>query len=245
MIVHKSDIQGVYDVERRLDSEHITYPSPLATDHYEGYYLSAIQDNFKEFQSFINSDKIYLDHYTLYYEFDEENRPVFSKNSLRDEIIDYVHQDIPILGSEYQYIETFFNTPLQPIFAQTWEDIPFFDETSQLKLELSELPKENNQLYLKSYTQTHLIHIEPLREKQSLISEKDAIFSLYLNNKLPSDSIIQGTLLAYSSIFTVQEKIVYIPVWFVAVETHKDMIQIERVNAFNSMVLSQGVSEVQ
>jgi hypothetical protein len=37
---------------------------------------------------------------------------------------------------------------------------------------------------------------------------------------------------------------VYIPAWFITVETNKNNVQVERIDAFSNAVLSGNVSEV-
>ena len=70
-------------------------------------------------------------------------------------------------------------------------------------------------------------------------SEKEAVNTLYLNNKLPSHSKILWTELAYTMILKVREKNVYIPAWFIAFQLDgDDTIQIETVNAFSNRIIT-------
>ena len=63
-------------------------------------------------------------------------------------------------------------------------------------------------------------------------TEEEAINTLYVNNKISRGSNILWRQLAYSRILKVREKNVYVPVWYVAIETPDKTYQIETVNAF-------------
>lgn len=88
------------------------------------------------------------------------------------------------------------------------------------------------------YTQTHLTNIEQLREKTELHTEEEAINTLYVNNKISRGSNILWRQLAYSRILKVREKNVYVPVWYVAIETPDKTYQIETVNAFSNTIIT-------
>ena len=147
-----------------------------------------------------------------------------------------------IQGATYELNKHQSESGSNYIFNQEWEGLPIYDETSQLNVYLETL--ESGERSIVSYDQTRLSNIEPLRDPQNLISEREALISLYTNNRLQAGDKVKWIDLGYTRIFTVREKNVYIPAWFIAVENSKSSVQVERVNAFSNTIISTNVSEV-
>lgn len=243
-ISHQSEIDITSDLENRLETEKITYSGELSLEKLEGSYLSAVGDDFdgvvlKELTNQTNS----LEDGVLLGEFFKHKEEPIHKQAFREELNHFVYEKQNILyGSEYEVITDFSDDDTIQLYAQHWEDIPFFDEMSQLVIQLESIGAES--WSVQSYEQTHLKDIEALREKQELITERDAVMSLYINNRLPADSVIKWRLLGYTSIASVRGKHVYIPAWFIAFETNKNNLEIWRINAFTGAVLSSVIPEV-
>lgn len=243
-IDHQSESNISSDLEQRLQSEKISFKRAFSTEKKEGYYLSGIVDDFSEIAlEELKNQVDRLDKGVLSGNFLNETDPPLSEKEFKQEMSHFVReaQNIPY-GNEYVSLNIFSKENKQQIFAQHWEGIPFNDDSSKLTMELKEVT--NSRWIVSNYIQTHIKDIEPLREKQELATERDAIMTLYMNNKIPSESRIKWTLLAYSNVFSIHGKNVYIPVWFVAIETNKNNLQVERVNAFTSAVLSSNVTEI-
>lgn len=146
-------------------------------------------------------------------------------------------------SQDYQYYLAGDMADGKLMMAQGFESLPFYDESSQLVMEV--VDSDGAYHSLGKFSQTHIESIEPLREKQQTISEKTAIETLYTANKIPVEGKITDSLLAYTKIFTVRGKNVYIPAWFIWIEDNKNNRQIERVNAFsNSIFSANAVSDV-
>ncbi|MGY3749677.1 two-component system regulatory protein YycI [Vagococcus acidifermentans] len=232
-------------IENRLKVDKIKLSRPLSEKKYTGYYLSAEQDSLIK----AAEDDLLNQNWSV-----EKNRLTATFVGLPDQrlskkdtvasLTQFIQKGHTVLhGQEYNYSKINSNTDEhQYVFVQEWEGLLFNDVTSQLVLEVKDAG--NTSLSVAGYQQTYLKNIEPLREKQSLISEKEAIVSLYTNNRLPSASKIEWSQLAYTQMFTVRGKNVYIPAWFVAVTDDKDHVQIERVNAISGAVLTSNISEV-
>ena len=79
--------------------------------------------------------------------------------------------------------------------AQSYKGIPFRDDTAKLSI----LADTSGELWkISKYSQTHIENIEELRDKTDLYSNRDAIDTLYMNNRIPSNSKITFIKLAYS-----------------------------------------------
>lgn len=229
-----------YNLEKKFKEDSISYDKKISKDQGEGYYLSAVQTSlYAHEQNELRGQSYYQEGPILKSTFQAANQVVTQKNNADQtfrEILDNKHQ--VTFGIEY-FPST--ATGNKFLYSQVWEGIPFIDETAQLFFDTKENGEE---LIVTGYEQAHLESIEALREKQDLISEYDALRTLYLNNKIPTDSTIVSRELGYTRIFTVRGKNVYIPAWFVTIETSKKNQQVERVNAFTNAILSSGVSEV-
>jgi regulatory protein YycI of two-component signal transduction system YycFG len=76
-----------------------------------------------------------------------------------------------------------------------------------------------------------------LREREELISESDAVTTLYNNSKIPNNAKIEWTRLGYTRSLKVRSKNVYIPCWFVSIKAGENT-QVEMVNAMNNTVIT-------
>lgn len=234
-------------IEQRLKSDNVAYEGKLSDKKKSGYYLSGEQTNMAD--AVINQRKesgnseFLMDGTTFkdnqlthvasdnYYISDDKETEKTLQNFLKLE-------DQVLFGSEYTYLShlSFVDQEYPEIFAgQSFEGIPFNDPTSRLEINLE---NADDLMKITSYTQTHLSNIEKLREKMTLYSEKDAINTLYINNKIPQKSKIVWRQLAYTMILRVREKNVYVPAWFIAIQTNDSNLQVETVNAFSNRIIT-------
>lgn len=232
------------DILQRLENDEITVKEGVSDEHREGYYLSAEQDNFESLLSATGnqtiarnsniSDKVLTSYPSEETKFDLKkatssfNRLMNNKNFILD-------------GQEYTYLSDISKKDddlAKIVGAQSYEGIPFVDETSRVTLDIE---KNNDQEQIMKYTQTRLKEIEPLREKMTLYSEKEILNTLYINNNIPSNSTITNIYLGYFRTLEVREKNVYVPVWFVKIRTSDKTTQIEKVNALNNQVITNNL----
>lgn len=232
------------DILQRLENDDISVTDEVTDDHKEGYYLSAGQDTF---ESLVNgdagstisgiwdiSDKVLSSTPTGDTDFDLKKATSSFRRLMKDKqfIVD---------GEEYTYLPDISkkdNELGKIVGAQTYEGIPFIDETSRVTLDIV---KNDDQEQVSKYTQTRLKEIEPLREKMTLYSEKEILNTLYINNNIPSKSTITNIYLGYFRTLEVREKNVYVPVWFVRIKTSDKTTQIEKVNALNNQVITNNL----
>ncbi|MBO0440096.1 two-component system regulatory protein YycI [Candidatus Enterococcus ikei] len=240
-------------IEKRLGKDGITYKGTLSGDKMEGYYLSGEQTNFydaiqKERETrdrnfFKNGIEMIDNSLTVYpqmnyaqtsYFIDEKN----TRKSLEAFLND---KDSVLFGNEYHYLSNFSSLEgefPEAIVSQSYKNIPFKDDTAQISLKLEKSDEADGIHKIYKYTQTHIQGIEELRDKMDLFSERDAIETLYINNKIPSNSKINFIELAYTRIYKIREKNVYVPVWFVGIKSSESNLQIEQVNAMSNTIIT-------
>lgn len=241
-----SDSNQTESIEKLLKNDGITFSGELSDTKQEGYYLSGEQDDLAQVvaekrtqggnRQFLVRNTSITDNKLTY---QIEERQLVNKDKVQEGIEAFLSKDdFVVFGSEYKYLAhlSAVNDDKGEIVAgQSFEGIPFNDDTAKLQIDLS----RSDEMYkIDQYTQTHISSIEKLREKMELYSEREAIASLYTNRRIPAQSRILWTQLAYTQIMQVREKNVYVPVWFVAVKSGESPVQIESVNALNNTVIT-------
>lgn len=232
------------NIEERLRSDEINIPHSLSEKVQQGYYLSAEESEFlPDIKEILKGQEWQVNGSQLIGNMTFSPDVILSDGDEAQQIKKFINTDGTVFnGNEYVWNENETQVGSHYVFNQEFEGISFFDETSELTVNLT---KDNlDSLSIDQYEQTYLSNIEALRDPQNLISEREAVISLYTNNKLQSGNKIKWIELGYTWIFAVREKNVYIPAWFIAVEGNKNNVQIERVNAFSNAILSSNISEV-
>lgn len=219
-------------IELRLSKDKVSYKGDFSKETLQGYYLAAVETN-------LGSSRVNANNQT-------EGSKLFTDNILinvktQDNDIDSFlnsKQYSPYPG-EYTYIKTaskFSGDDAALIAAQTYEKISFYDPTAQMTMTISPVSGDVYQIDKMQYS--HLDDIINLRESQDLISERDAVSTLYYNSKLSAGSKINWRLLAYGRILKVREKNVYVPCWFVSVTADDGSTTIEQVNAVSNTIIT-------
>ncbi|MGM0217766.1 two-component system regulatory protein YycI [Enterococcus sp. AZ126] len=248
-------------IEKRLNKDGISYKGTLSGEKKEGYYLSGEQTNFydaiqseqdtRDRNFFKNGIEIVDNLLTVYpqmnyaqtsYFIDEKNVEKSLEAFLND-------KNSVLFGGQYHYLADFSNLDgefPELIVSQNYKSIPFKDDTAQISLKLENSDESDGLYKIYKYTQMHIQGIEELRDKTDLSSERDAIETLYINNKIPSNAKISFRKLAYTRIYKIREKNVYVPVWFVGVKSSGSNLQIEQVNAMsNTIITNNSVPKVE
>jgi len=229
-------------IETRLKKDGISFKK-LSTSHKEGYYLSATQTNFTQEKSALLKQMPKLSNATVTY--GEQSLKVTLNHEFStvkrnyDVLINLFisNSELVVNHQEYKYSSVLSQTthyPYEAVFTQYYEELPFYDEAARMKVTIQD---DDDNLNVTDYTQKHLDNIEPLREKSTLISEKEAVSTLYENSEIPANSTIEWMRLGYTQILKVNEKTVYVPVWYVAVKSN-NKTSISLVNAFNRNILT-------
>ncbi|MCJ0579561.1 two-component system regulatory protein YycI [Enterococcus cecorum] len=234
-------------ITQRLKEDKIKYEGKISSEHTDGYYLSATQTNLNtELQNMKKTKKL-------------ENADVL-RSSVKDNLLSLTPEkdlsvnkkgQIPtlvretltnqkeiILGKDYRYQDEIHQQSdgyLDAYACQKYEGIPINDITAQIKFTL----KKNDENYrLEKIQQMHLSNLTALREKMPLVSEEDALMTLYINNKLSKNDEILWSKLAYTLVLQVRGKNVYVPAWFVSIRHEDKKEQVEIVNAFRNRIIT-------
>ena len=234
-------------ITQRLKEDKIKYEGKISSEHTDGYYLSATQTNLNtELQNMKKTKKL-------------ENIDVL-RSSVKDNLLSLTPEkdlsvnkkgQIPtlvretltnqkeiILGKDYRYQDEIHQQSdgyLDVYVCQKYEGIPINDITAQIKFTL----KKNDENYrLEKIQQMHLSNLTALREKMPLVSEEDALTTLYINNKLSKNDEILWSKLAYTLVLQVRGKNVYVPAWFVSIRHEDKKEQVEIVNAFRNRIIT-------
>lgn len=234
-------------ITQRLKEDKIKYEGKISSEHTDGYYLSATQTNLNtELQNMKKTKKL-------------ENADVL-RSSVKDNLLSLTPEkdlsvnkkgQIPtlvretltnqkeiILGKDYRYQDEIHQQSdgyLDVFACQKYEGIPINDITAQIKFTL----KKNDENYrLEKIQQMHLSNLTALREKMPLVSEEDALTTLYINNKLSKNDEILWSKLAYTLVLQVRGKNVYVPAWFVSIRHEDKKEQVEIVNAFRNRIIT-------
>lgn len=236
------------DILQRLEADEISIKGKLSSEIKEGYYLAAVPTNMNEAvntakekngAAFNSGTNFVGENHSQFIYTPSTNFYIKDSKETKENVDSFLKDSNEVLfGQEYMYVpHESLTDPEYPeiICAQSFEGIPFYDDTSKMEIILEE---NDGLLRVSRYMQTHLSAIEKLREKMGLYSEKDAVNTLYINNKLPAKSKILWRRLSYVMILQVRGKNVYVPAWLVAVETGKNNVQIETVNAFTNRIIT-------
>lgn len=234
-------------ITQRLKEDKIKYEGKISSEHTDGYYLSATQTNLNtELQNMKKTKKL-------------ENIDVL-RSSVKDNLLSLTPEkdlsvnkkgQIPtlvretltnqkeiIFGKDYRYQDEIHQQSdgyLDVYACQKYEGIPINDITAQIKFTL----KKNEENYrLEKIQQMHLSNLTALREKMPLVSEEDALTTLYINNKLSKNDEILWSKLAYTLVLQVRGKNVYVPAWFVSIRHEDKKEQVEIVNAFRNRIIT-------
>lgn len=234
-------------ITQRLKEDKIKYEGKISSEHTDGYYLSATQTNLNtELQNMKKTKKL-------------ENVDVL-RSSVKDNLLSLTPEkdlsvnkkgQIPtliretltnqkeiILGKDYRYQDEIHQQSdgyLDVYACQKYEGIPINDITAQIKFTL----KKNDENYrIEKIQQMHLSNLTALREKMPLVSEEDALTTLYINNKLSKNDEILWSKLAYTLVLQVKGKNVYVPAWFVSIRHEDKKEQVEIVNAFRNRIIT-------
>lgn len=234
-------------ITQRLKEDKIKYEGKISSEHTDGYYLSATQtnlntelQNMKKTKKFENVDVLRSSvKDNLLSLTPEKDLSVNKKGQIPTLIRETLtNQKEIILGKDYRYQDEIHQQSdgyLDVYACQKYEGIPINDITAQIKFTL----KKNDENYrIEKIQQMHLSNLTALREKMPLVSEEDALTTLYINNKLSKNDEILWSKLAYTLVLQVRGKNVYVPAWFVSIRHEDKKEQVEIVNAFRNRIIT-------
>ncbi|MFC4697566.1 two-component system regulatory protein YycI [Enterococcus aquimarinus] len=238
-------------IQKRLSSENIRYEEEFSNDKLQGYYLSGVQTDFNQAlldeRTRLNKPQLLEKQTTIAggnLAHTLETPVILDNESqINAETIDDIltRTDLFLFGKEYQYLAdaSFIADDYSEIVTgQFYEDIPLNDASGRLTMILERV---EDQWLLTKYVQSHVSDLAPLREAMLVYSESDIINTLYVNNRIPVNSTIMWRQLAYKMTLKVRGQAIYVPTWFVAIETTDGKTRIELVNGFTNRIVTNSV----
>ncbi|WP_262315240.1 two-component system regulatory protein YycI [Lacticaseibacillus parakribbianus] len=138
-----------------------------------------------------------------------------------------------VAGDQYVYAPG-LSTKDRFVFAQKVGGHVIYDALARLTLTVADGQ-------LTGYTQTKLRHLTALRSNMALCSAQDAVITLYRGNEIANSATVRWTKLAYTYLLDAKGATVYVPAWFVGVESSGSKnVTVKKVNAINKTVLKAG-----
>ncbi|CCI81684.1 two-component system regulatory protein YycI [Lactobacillus hominis] len=221
------------DLTTEMAKDNITLPK-LSDEQGDGYYLAAKVDNnwtskaskqisLQAGVSTVDSSlSVTLDHPVTISR--KANKMMKDINKFKNNPKNVYH------GDDYVYVPE-LSTTGEYIFAQKNSYGEIFSTSARLHISV-----KDHQII--SYTQRYAGNASPVRERQTTISEKAAIGSLYTYSELPNDSRVVWVHFAYSKLIEVKGSRIFLPTWVVAIQNNNTKtVVIKRVNAFNGNIL--------
>lgn len=233
---HKSASQIVTEnntqIETIMKRENITYHHRLSNKVFTGSYLSGDVTEWNE-QSLKSSDGKYeIRDQVLVCSL--KNPLELTQTNAQQELNQFVAKKVTD-GKDYTYLKEASTGQKAIVYSQTYQGIPIYDASAEVVLTKEESNKQEKVI---SYHQEHLDHIQPMREETSLISEREAIYTLYMNSRLSSGDIINWIKLAYTKVLMRDNTIVYVPTWMVSIKNNTGVTEVERVNAISNRLMN-------
>lgn len=134
-------------------------------------------------------------------------------------------------GEEYTFL-SYQVINRQIIFMQSVNGIPIADSTGSLIFTL------NEDREVVSYEQTHTGPAEVQGRDRTVISEQNAIESLYLSNQIPNKATIKNLTLSYFQTLSLDDMNIYSPMWYVEIALENVSVQVKRVDALTGNIIT-------
>lgn len=244
-----SSVQNMETVSEKVNIEtimkkgHITYTGPLSSKHAEGTYLSADTTNLFNNESTLKNQTITNNQGVLTSRLDQSLWMTGDSDELQAQVEQFLKQSDHIqYGKDYRYLKNAsYNSDKAICYAQQWHDVPIFDETAEIVFIKESVGHHKSRII--GYKQQHITNMKAMRDNRELISQKEALHTLYSNGKLPSNSTINWMVLGYTKILTTDQTNVYVPTWLISVKTEAGTDQVTKVNAIMNRIMNNNDSD--
>ncbi|KRN08654.1 two-component system regulatory protein YycI [Liquorilactobacillus mali] len=221
-------------VLRSIKGDQITY-GELSNKKGEGFYISSSTRN--DLQGNISS----LQNQTVSYQNHKivgsfENPIKIKKTSKPQNTLDAIVSDKTkiVEGRKYKYNKS-LSTKSTVVYTQLVHGTPVYMTNGQIRFNI-----RNG--YVIGYSQGILDDVDILQE-HPIISQERAVIWLYQYNKLMSNSSVEWVNLGYTRLLSVNNNIVYIPTWVIAVKSNSTgNVQYRRINAFSGAIMDESDS---
>ena len=159
------------------------------------------------------------------------NNPLtLKKHDVADQLTDWVQDGNVLYGRHYVYQKD-LSSDTSYVFAQKVNGKLLLDDRGQLVLTV-------RSGHLTKYTQTYVDQLLTMRNDEALISEREAVTTLYQSNEIVANSRVIWIHQGYAWLLDAKGSTVYIPAWFVGIESKNSKnVSIKRVNAITKAVI--------
>lgn len=227
-------------IEAIMKRENIKYHHSLSDKHREGSYMSADTTDLSEDKKQIETSDVQVRDDALVCTLKKPLK--LSRRHVEKQIDDFIENRHNVVnGNDYEYLPEASTSKKALVYAQHYNGIPIYDMTAEITF-MKEQPSSHDEELI-SYRQQHINHMSEMRDKSELISEKDAIYTLYLNSRLSSGDTIQWIKLAYTKVLSKGNTNVYVPTWVVKVHSTTGVTEVEKVNAISNRLMSPNNNE--
>lgn len=141
-----------------------------------------------------------------------------------------------LFGRSYTYAPD-LSSSSQVVFVQQHNGLPVFDSKARIAFQLDDDT-------ITGYSQRYIDHFTVLREKNTVISEKEAISNLYTDSEIPANSTVTWGALAYYGFLDAKGSTIYIPTWYIGVKDNSTKNVTEKqINGFTGALIKNKSSE--
>lgn len=227
------------EITEEMEASGITYPEFEEIEH-ELPYVQAdsntlLQDNMTpltEQSGNFNSDG------TLYVSILSNPIELSEGTELNESDIqtirDFLDSENVLYGESYEYLDYFPSTQ-QVRYAQTINGIPITDGTSSITFYF------DSQWNIISYEQTYIGEVSAQGDAEKLITDKQAVETLFQNNNIPDNATVSMPKLSYYRTLNLDDVNLYVPSWYIKI-TVDNSPTIYHVSAIDGTVLTQSRS---
>lgn len=233
-----NQVDTATDIQKILTSEDIQVNQKLTGHKPEGYYLCGQKVNIKQKASDLKGQSISGDNTSITSDL-TANKVMHLKGKYLSQLGTFLRQkDNVYHGGNYRYFKEMSSKSVV-VYTTYYKDIPIEDSSAQLEFYIDD--------HVVSRYHQSLVHpIQEMRDEQELISDKEALYTLYTNNKLSRGDRIRFVRLMYTKSYEWHNQVVYVPTWVVAIDNQNQRKEFERVNAMtNRMIMTPGQEKQQ
>lgn len=228
-------VETIADIEKILERDRIKYPKKLSNQRVDGYYLSAKKTYLTQDKKTLKQQEVSINNGVITSTLNKKIQPKLNDNFLSAMHQFAVEEHHVIDGDDYRYDEEGSSKKML-VYTQMYKGMPIDDETARIEYYI-----DNNTVT--KYRQAHISDVKAMRDAKQLISERDAIFTLYSEGKLSDNDQIRWLKLTYRCIYKLNDTYVYAPIWQVDIRHNGGLEEVERVNAMTNRIVLNGVPD--
>ena len=226
-------VETSQEIQHILKREDITVETSLNGKKETGYYLCGTRVDLKKETRDLKGQSINGDANGVTSDL-KQNKVIHLKKKYLSQMNQFLtEKDNIYKGRDYRYFKE-MSSKSTLVYTTYYKGIPIEDSSAQIEFYI-----DHN--IISRYHQSCVSPIEEMRDEQELISDKEALYTLYMNNKISSGDKIRYVRLIYTKSYEWNNKVIYVPTWVVAIDNQTQRKVLERVNAMtNRLMMTPG-----